>query len=99
MTNDELIKFATRFDFTHGLRLEKRDRDTDSWAITNIAGGSCWSDKDSMWVYEPLPSNRTDELLAKIRYSLEDAVSISIRMNTQRLNLNINIDKERKTIS
>lgn len=41
------------------------------WVVTN---GGAVLNKDGQWEYEPLPSSRTDEFLARTRFTLSEAV-------------------------
>lgn len=39
-----------------------------------------WSEEEGEWVYEPLPSSRTDEFIAATRFTLDEALSIGRRL-------------------
>lgn len=55
------------------------------WAITNGHGsGLVWCERDGEWEWEPLPSNRDGEFLARCRYSLDDALRIAARLDAER---------------
>lgn len=52
-----------------GIKVENRG--LGSWAV--LDGSRCLN-HDGGWEYEPLPSNRTDEFLARCRFPLEEAI-------------------------
>jgi hypothetical protein len=58
-------------------------RGGDRWAISAGSGGSpqeVWCERDGEWEYEPIPSSRDDDFLARCRYSLDDALLIGARL-------------------
>lgn len=86
MTPEELLAHATEFVFTP--RVEEGEEEVEAfrhfrvyvqwrsegrYAISRYS--EIWDGKE--WVYESLPSNRTDEFIAKTRFSLEDAVAMA----------------------
>lgn len=83
-TKLKLFDRATRFELTNpadlGARIVVEIRsyreDSDVWAVTNGAEG-CYNLKKQEWVYEPSPSNRTDEFIEQTRYPLDQAWEIA----------------------
>lgn len=49
-------------------------RSDDRWAI--CSGGFCYS-REGDFEIEPMPSNRTDEFLARCRYTLAEALALA----------------------
>lgn len=78
----QLRQRATRYEFGL-LILESRSQDEDSWAICR-AGGEVlakWAEtRTPTWEYEPPPSSRTPEFLARVRWTFEDAIRVIARM-------------------
>jgi len=84
MTPEELLQHATEFSFLPP-GLERTDpnaryfevkasrRGEGKWAV--VCMGEVWDGE--YWVYESLPSNRTEEFIAKARFPLEEAVQIA----------------------
>lgn len=96
MNEKELLKHATDFAFypegaekdeVNGryYRVTVSKRSEDKWAV--IFFNECWHQKEQDWVYESLPSNRTEEFTENTRFSLETAVSIAVEM-TEKLVVN-----------
>lgn len=59
-------------------------RGGDTWAITRGTGASptsVWCEASSDWEYEPSPSNREDDFLARTRYPLDEALTIGARLS------------------
>lgn len=52
-------------------------RGDDRWCIFN--GSSCYT-KLGEWEYESMPSHRTDEYLARARYTLDEALSVAAKI-------------------
>ena len=75
---EELFDKAVKFEMADGLFIEKRGK--DSWAITNI--GNCYA-KEGGWEHEPLPSNRSNEFIARTRFTLEEACKITKRLSKE----------------
>lgn len=86
MTPEELLAHATEFVFTPTVEEGEQDveafrhfrvyvqwRGADKYAISRF--GEVWNGED--WEYESLPSNRTDEFIAKTRFSLDEAVAMA----------------------
>lgn len=85
MTPEELVDHAISFAFypagakeddVNGMNFRitvERRGIGDAWAIKHF--GDCWDGED--WVYESLPSSRTDEFKAKARFPLETAVELA----------------------
>lgn len=79
MTDAKWMKFATRFTVPYAPKyggsktadIERRDqRDaTQLWAVKD---GSCCLAKDGEWEYEPLPSSRDEEFIARCRYATKE---------------------------
>lgn len=65
----DLLAMATRFQVDAELRIEKRGE--DSWAVCSDTG-ACLNTLCEM-EYEPSPSNRDDEFIARARYTLAGA--------------------------
>ncbi len=51
--------------------------DEDVWAIR--CGGLCWT-RDRGWEAEPMPSSRTDEFLARARFTEKEACALAIAL-------------------
>lgn len=51
--------------------------DGDHWAFT-LRGLVC--DENGNWEYEPMPSSRTDEFIARTRFTFEQAIELLGRM-------------------
>lgn len=80
MTNNDLLQHATEFVFTPA-GTDRKDPDTrhfrvtvswrgeDTWAVTWM--GECWNGTE--WEWEPSPSSREEDFLARCRFSLEEA--------------------------
>lgn len=91
MTPEELLEHAVSFalypagakdDEINGrnFRVTVERRGTgDAWAVVHM--GDVWD--GSEWVYEALPSNRTDEFKAKTRFPLGVAVEIASKLVEQ----------------
>lgn len=88
MTPEELLEHAISFAFypsgakedeingsNFRIGVERRGLG-DTWAVTHL--GECWDGED--WVYESLPSNRTDEFKAKTRFPLTTAIELANRL-------------------
>ena len=72
------LAMAVRFDWPEykdlHFRVAIESRGDGKWAIIN--GGMCWT-RDGEWEYESMPSNRTDEFIARTRYTLEEAFKLA----------------------
>ena len=88
MTPEELLEHAMVFTFTpveiddqvlnrndFRLNVERRGLG-DSWAVVHF--GEVWDGKQ--WVYENIPSNRTDEFKALTRFPLATAVDLAVQL-------------------
>lgn len=53
-------------------------RDNDSWAIVHRRMNYT---RDGQWVPEPLPSNRTDDFLARARWKLPEALVEAVNLS------------------
>ncbi|NDV52739.1 hypothetical protein [Salipiger sp. PrR003] len=65
----DLLAMATRFQVDAELRIEKRGE--DSWAVCSDSGACLNTDYELE--YEPSPSNRDEEFIARARYTLAGA--------------------------
>ncbi len=66
-----MLSKATKFDMGGGVTVEiRRDRSDDRWTVCGPRG---MMNLDGEWEWEPLPSSRTDEFLARTRFGLEVA--------------------------
>lgn len=81
----ELLEFATRFELTDEVALQKRGN--NRWAV-NVFGGSVL-DKDMNRHYEPMPSSRTEEFISATRFSLEDAYTLARKYIERESNGNV----------
>jgi hypothetical protein len=63
--------FDTTSDIT--VALELRVRNKGLWVV--LWRGDCLN-RDLTWEYEPLPSNRSDEFLARTRFTLAEALAL-----------------------
>lgn len=66
------IPCAYRFEGQSDLRVEWRGG--DAWCIHN--GSACFN-RDGEWEYEPMPSSREDDFIARTRYSLTEAIDLA----------------------
>lgn len=71
MSTTDWLAFATRFELK-GVKIEKRSTKpgVDSWAI--LLDGEVLN-KDGTWEYEPSPSNRDDDFIARTRFTRDEA--------------------------
>lgn len=76
---DDMLSKATRFDM--GLFKEsevtvevRRFENTTRWAV--LCGSSVLN-ADSKWEYEPMPSSRDDDFIARTRFDFDDAWSLA----------------------
>lgn len=74
-TPQELLDLAVKFRLDPDICVEKRGE--GQWAVTTPSG--CCVNTDLRQEYEPLPSNRSAEMLARTRFSLEDALDLADR--------------------
>ena len=88
MTPEELLNHAVSFAFyptgspeddinrsTFRISVERRGIG-DAWAVVHM--GEVWD--GNCWVYEHIPSERTDEFKARTRFPLMTAVEIATRL-------------------
>lgn len=74
MTKEELLKRAVVFRLTKNATIEKRA--DDKWAV--VDNGVL--NKDLQWEYEPMPSSRTDEFIARTRFdSIDEALRAALK--------------------
>jgi len=62
------LSLASTFWLNGSIAIERRAN--DSWAIKDGGNVLC---ADGEWEYEPFPSSRTDEFIARTRFTLDDA--------------------------
>lgn len=82
----ELVKAATGFQLggRSGLSIERRNSSEPYlYAITD-GSGDVWQESTVEWVYECLPSNRTEQFITQTRYPLEQALLIAKRLLEER---------------
>lgn len=89
MTPEELLQHATEFSFlppgmdrsdphARYFDVQVSRRSEGKWAVVSM--GQVWCDGEwahEKWVYEALPSNRTEEFIASTRFPLEEAIEIA----------------------
>lgn len=63
---------ATRFELPHGFRIEQR-RQIHGGPLWVVSDGSSVLNREGEWVYEPLPSSRTDDFIQATRFTLDEA--------------------------
>lgn len=63
-------------DWTRHYLVSIEPRGGDTWAIRYELDASCWSRTAGDWVYEPRPSERTDEFIADTRFTLTEALAV-----------------------
>lgn len=76
----ELVSMAEAYTITddskrrtHGYEhIEVKHRGDDLWCVSN---GSSVLNKSGEWEWEPQPSSRTDEFIADMRFSLDEAIA------------------------
>jgi hypothetical protein len=71
---EDLLSLARSFQIG---KLSVEWRDDDLWAVTDC--GSVLS-SDGEWVFEPLPSRRTDEFKARTRFDRETAIEMARKL-------------------
>lgn len=83
MTSEEKLRHATRFDFPirrfDAVKVELRDSGhgphsgdgKPRWAV--VFDSLCLATNGEEWDWEPMPSSRTDEWLARFRFTDLDA--------------------------
>lgn len=84
LSNDELLKHATQFDFDYipKRKLSIKQRSSGLWSIS-LYSDDCWDKELKMFVWEPEPSNRTDQFLRTTRFSLGEAIGIVEELITE----------------
>lgn len=63
----------------HPLSITVEWRGGGTWAVLRGSGWDpqlVWCEVDGVWEYEPIPSSRTSEFLARTRYPLDQAMAI-----------------------
>lgn len=75
---EKLVSQAVKFQFTNPARedpiyVESRGR--TGWAVTE--GSRACFNTDGEWEYEPMPSNRDDDFIARTRFTLDEALKIA----------------------
>lgn len=61
-------------------------RGGDTWAVLRGHGWSpqrVWCESAGEWEYEPQPSSRDDDFLARCRYDLTTALAIGFRLTNE----------------
>lgn len=89
MSPEELLKHATRFEFTRDgvtCTVEARNNDRTAWAV-GLPGRVLNNLGDFEW--EPSPSNRDDAFIARTRFDLPTAISLALRTLRRRHNSTI----------
>ena len=79
-TAEDLLALAVKFRVAEDLYVEKRG--AEQWAVTTASG--CCVSTDLRSVYEPLPSNRSEEFMEKCRFTLDEALDIAERFAVAR---------------
>ena len=74
MTKDEMLKLATCFMIAEDITVEKRG--DEKWCV--LVFGQSVLDKDMNRIYEPSPSNRSEEFIKSTRFSLNDAFYLAL---------------------
>lgn len=79
MTCEEMLKLATRFQYDTDISIEKRSE--NQWCV---CVGSGWVlSKEADVMFEPMPSNRTDDFIAATRFTLAQAFEIAERFRKE----------------
>jgi hypothetical protein len=61
-----------------GSELTVERRNIDQWAVIHF--GFCYSREHGDFEHEPLPSSRTEEFVARTRFSFDEAKQIALRL-------------------
>jgi hypothetical protein len=75
MTQEEMLKLATRFDLGDDVTIEKRGR--DKWCVKVFE--TTVLDKGLHRIFEAMPSSRTQEFIDSTRFTLDEAFEIATR--------------------
>ena len=78
MTNEEMDAagiHACAYRLDGGSRIRVEWRGTGLWAVVDT--GQCLN-RDGEWEYEPLPSNRDDDFMARCRFPLNEALRLAL---------------------
>lgn len=54
-----------------------------TWVVMRGSSGRVWCESASEWEFEPSPSNRDDDFIARTRYPLAQALAIGERLAAQ----------------
>jgi hypothetical protein len=76
-------KFNWHFEITN--------RGNNLWSIDMLGHQMCYDKKDEDFIWQPLPSERTDEFLQRTRFPLDIAIEI-----TEKLALEYEIEQEKQ---
>jgi hypothetical protein len=79
MNDKLLLSMARRFEFPNGILVDFRG--DNKWSIRKNQEGTCWSEKDSEWFMEMLPSSRDEYWYDDTRYTFEKAIEIAERLD------------------
>jgi hypothetical protein len=69
---DRLFAAATAFGFENDISIEMRGRN-DGGTLWAVVRGRSTLNTEGYWEYEPMPSNRDDDYIARTRFTLEEA--------------------------
>lgn len=82
MTAQELLNKATTFLIwslddhgTSSYDITVELRSTNRWAI--CYGRSCWDIRENEFIYESMPSGRTEDYIKNTRFSLDEALKLA----------------------
>jgi len=67
---DELLLLATHFQFNRHISVVSRG--LNKWAVSN---GTSVLNTDGEWEWEPMPSSRDDDFIARARFTFAEAVT------------------------
>lgn len=62
-------------------RMIQRDK-SHLWVITEDPTGYCL-DRNLKWVFQPMPSSRTDEFISSTRFKYDEAIETIIKFREQ----------------
>lgn len=69
----ELQAMVSAYDIGHGIRVERRN--ADAWAV-------CWQsdvlNTEGKWEWEPLPSSRGEDFIARTRHPFSEAMRLAV---------------------
>ena len=73
-----ISEYSIENDVILGLKISSRNIETDKWAITH--DNTVWDFNLKEFVYEPMPSNRTDEFINATRKDLIECTAESFEV-------------------